>query len=213
MGQYFRLANLDKQEFLNPYEMGHGAKACEQAWGPYGLGQALLLLLGTGMGRGGGDFNPAAPSTTQMPPYTPGAGFYPAVEAHFKAENERAAQAREVLGRWAGDRIVFVGDYAEDEDNKAIPFYGSLYARMEGYIDAEWKAENAEVWGNGEGGVPPSVVAEWEAESWTEISDLVRPYMTANFGCEYEDTSYGKRLRERGESASVKLAPDMMFGG
>lgn len=94
MGQYFRIGNLEKREYLEPWDLGSGAKAWEQAMSP--PAKLLLVLLGTGMGRGGGDFEP--------------------VEG--------------VTGRWAGDSIVFVGDYAEDTDMPEIPQYGNLYYHM-----------------------------------------------------------------------------------
>jgi len=34
------------------------------------------------------------------------------------------------VGRWAGDRIVFVGDYSEDSDMPDIPGFGSLYTQL-----------------------------------------------------------------------------------
>jgi hypothetical protein len=208
MGQYFVLANLDKQEFLDPYKMGHGAKAVEQSWGPYGLGQALLLLLGTGMGRGGGDFAPAVSSELPYPEYgTP--DFEEKFDAYCKAANEADEQAREVLGRWAGDRIVFVGDYAEDSDAKNVPGYGSLWTRINGYADEAWADEQRE----SEDGYPEGLIQDFLAETWNDISALVQPYMTANFGCGYEPTTYGMRLTEEGDDASVKLAPDMTIGG
>lgn len=96
MGQYFIIGNLEKREYLNPWELDSGAKAWEQAMND--PAKLLLVLLGTGMGRGGGDF-----------------GEYP-----------------DVSGRWAGDSIVFVGDYAEDEDLPDVLNYGDLYYQMTG---------------------------------------------------------------------------------
>lgn len=44
------------------------------------------------------------------------------------------------VGRWAGDRIVFVGDYSKDSDMPSIPDFGSLYEKLdddsgEGYVN------------------------------------------------------------------------------
>ena len=33
----------------------------------------------------------------------------------------------EILGRWAGDRIVMVGDYSEDADMPGVQKFGGLY--------------------------------------------------------------------------------------
>jgi hypothetical protein len=36
-----------------------------------------------------------------------------------------------LLGHWAGDRIVFVGDYSGDADMPDVPEFGSLFRRVE----------------------------------------------------------------------------------
>lgn len=99
MGQYFVIANLEKREYLDPWKMESGAKAWEQAMNL--PSKALLVLLGTGMGRGGGDFRIGS-----MPDGSP------------------------VNGRWSGDSIVMVGDYAADSDNPEILGYGGLYSQI-----------------------------------------------------------------------------------
>lgn len=112
MGQYFRIGNLEKREFLDPYDLDSGAKAWEQAVNM--PARILLVLLGTGMGRGGGDF--------------------PVDE--------------EITGRWAGDSIVFVGDYAENSDLPDVLNYGDLYARM----------SNEDGWTNISGMIPQNIL-------------------------------------------------------
>lgn len=89
MGQYHYIVNLDKREFINPHKLGVGLKACEQLTSPAGTAQALFVLLLCSNGRGGGDL------------------------AETRGFEER------IIGRWAGDRIAVVGDYAEDYDIKA----------------------------------------------------------------------------------------------
>ena len=37
--------------------------------------------------------------------------------------------------RWAGDRVLVLGDYTEDSDVPSIPNVGSLYAESESYTD------------------------------------------------------------------------------
>ena len=45
------------------------------------------------------------------------------------------------LGRWAGDRVVFVGDYSEDVDMPDVPEFGSLYRRLDNeYTDISEQA-------------------------------------------------------------------------
>lgn len=87
MGQYWILVNLDKHEFVNPHKLGVGSKLWEQAASGYGTGTAMLVLCAAQREhRGGGDLNDNHPVT------------------------------RATVGRWAGDRVTLVGDYAEDGD-------------------------------------------------------------------------------------------------
>lgn len=55
MGQYYVIANLDKQELLAPHDFNHGAKLMEFVSSSDGIMMALGLLLASGNGRGGGD--------------------------------------------------------------------------------------------------------------------------------------------------------------
>lgn len=95
MGQYHKTVNLDKREYLNPHALGDGLKLCEQSGSRAGVSAALMLLLACSNGRGGGDID--------LP--------------------EEMAGYREVIGRWAGDRIAVVGDYAKDTD---FPYEGKV---------------------------------------------------------------------------------------
>ena len=40
-----------------------------------------------------------------------------------------------ISSRWAGDRVLVVGDYTEDSDVPSIPSVGSLYNESESYTD------------------------------------------------------------------------------
>ena len=87
MGQYWLVVNLDKREYVHPHPVGSGLKLWEQVAAHPGTGTALVILCAAQREvRGGGD-----------------------LEMHYK-------EAKEVIGRWAGDRIAIVGDYAEPED-------------------------------------------------------------------------------------------------
>ena len=56
MGQYYKIVNLDKKEYLHPHTFGDGLKLLE--FGDGGLTMtALAVLLSNGNGRGGGDLN------------------------------------------------------------------------------------------------------------------------------------------------------------
>jgi hypothetical protein len=56
MGQYHKLVNLDKQEQVQPWGIGQGAKQYEQTGVAGSLSDALYLLLITSPARGGGDW-------------------------------------------------------------------------------------------------------------------------------------------------------------
>jgi hypothetical protein len=84
MGQYHRVVNLDKKEFLDPHQLAAGLKLWEQIANHPGTGPALLVLLAVSNGRGGGDL--------------------------------RADDPEGMIGRWGGDRIAVIGDYAKAHD-------------------------------------------------------------------------------------------------
>lgn len=83
MGQYHKVYNLDKREFIHAHHIDNGLKLLEQC-GPSDqptTSDAVWLLLANSNGRGGGD-----------------------------------APDHPLVGRWAGDRLVVQGDYANDDD-------------------------------------------------------------------------------------------------
>ena len=111
MGQYWKPVNLDKKEFVHPHKIGCGSKLWEQLANSPSTGSALVILTAAmPEQRGGGDFdldeNWHGPERT-FPEHNICAGPMPA---------EYAELARWTIGRWAGDRIALVGDYAEDAD-------------------------------------------------------------------------------------------------
>ena len=85
MGQYHKVYNLDKKEFINGHNIKNGLKLLEQIGHEKSTSTALFLLLANSNGRGGGD-----------------------------------ATGHKEIGRWAGDRIVIQGDYAEPHDTAFI---------------------------------------------------------------------------------------------
>ena len=102
MGQYWIPMNLDKGEFVDSHRLGAGLKLIEQLWNTPGTQAALLVLL-----------SPVGQS---------GDLFYED-EAKTKKAREYAEIAKRTIGRWAGDRISYLGDYTKDEDlpNSPIP--------------------------------------------------------------------------------------------
>ncbi len=61
MGQYYKIVNLDKNEFLDTYTFNDGAKLLEFGCSSEGILTALAILLADGNGRGGGDLHSENP--------------------------------------------------------------------------------------------------------------------------------------------------------
>jgi len=57
MGQYFKVANLDKKQVINPHAFGDGLKLMEFGCSRHGTMTGLTLLLRQSTGSGGGDFH------------------------------------------------------------------------------------------------------------------------------------------------------------
>ena len=85
MGQYHKVYNIDKKEYIHPHKIDNGLKLLEQIGWINSTSTALFLLLANSNRRGGGD-----------------------------------AEDHPAIGRWAGDRIVIQGDYAEETDQAYI---------------------------------------------------------------------------------------------
>ena len=94
MGQYWIPVNLDKKEFVDPHMLGSGGKLCEQLGTHPATGAALVILCAAmPESRGSGD-----------------------LDRDLCKPEGYSVIAAETIGRWAGDRIALVGDYAEDSD-------------------------------------------------------------------------------------------------
>lgn len=61
MGQYFKVVNVKKHQYLNPHMFGDGLKLMEFVLSGYGTMAALGVLLADGNGRGGGDLHSENP--------------------------------------------------------------------------------------------------------------------------------------------------------
>ena len=55
MGQYYKVVNITKKEYLSPFTFGDGMKLMEFASAGCGTLAGLAVLLSSGNGRGGGD--------------------------------------------------------------------------------------------------------------------------------------------------------------
>lgn len=122
MGQYHSVYNRTKKEY---YTLG-GAKLWEKAHNVI-ASMGLLVLLSNSNGRGGGDLNnrlqkstfndkdPSKPLKTAM--YTRWSNDRQKIVKGTKKEFEETQAALNLIsGRWAGDKIVIQGDYAEETD-------------------------------------------------------------------------------------------------
>lgn len=105
MGQYWYPCSLSRREFVKPHKLGCGLKLWEQVANHPGTGAALLILCAAmPEQRGGGDLDFDG-------------GEDPFVKDLKEAAGVSYANvAKQVIGRWAGDRIALVGDYAKVGD-------------------------------------------------------------------------------------------------
>ncbi len=156
MGQYWMVVNLDRKEFLHPHKLGCGLKIWEQIASSVGTGTALLLLCANQPSeRGGGDLD--ITSNYHGPERTDFTKEGPTPEP--VGNEPYSAVARRTIGRWSGDRIALIGDYANDGDldKGNLPFPESeIYNRCFEHKDCEKESE-----------------CKGEQEHFTDISDDV----------------------------------------
>lgn len=106
MGQYWYPISLTKREYLDPHKLGCGLKLWEQVATHTGTGTALIILCAAmPEQRGGGDLDLDEEE-----------GF--AGDLKKAAGVSYAEVAKRTIGRWTGDRIALIGDYAERDDLK-----------------------------------------------------------------------------------------------
>jgi len=107
MGQYFKIINQSKHEFICPWCIGGGAKLWEWAANPQIA--VLSLLLRKSSESGGGDYN--GPDWNVVERRTE--------DSVAEAMDELAAgllsDREPMVGRWAGDAIHLIGDYDDSE--------------------------------------------------------------------------------------------------
>jgi hypothetical protein len=145
MGQYWKLVNLDKKEFVHPHEIGCGLKLGEMVAASPGIPAAMVMLCAAmPVARGGGDF-----------------------------------REKGIVGRWAGDRIALVGDYAEDGDLAPEHEAASIYKRCVQADDAALYPERYE-------GV---------ANRYTDISAEVAEMLEREFEGEFRGTGWREFVR------------------
>jgi hypothetical protein len=150
MGQYWKVVNLDKREFVHPHKLGCGLKLWEQVANAPGTGAALIILCAAmPEQRGGGDLE-----------------ILPGFE--------------KIIGRWAGDRVALIGDYAEDSDlPRARDKASTIYGRC---LDDDDDAS----------GIP--------GKPYRDISDLVSRQIEHELSGKFEGEGW-RRFRRQGEAA------------
>lgn len=57
MGQYYKIVNIKKKQYITPHTFGDGAKLMEFSMSANGVLAGLAILLADGNGRGGGDLH------------------------------------------------------------------------------------------------------------------------------------------------------------
>ncbi len=57
MGQYYKIVNVKKKQYLDPHTFGDGSKLMEFSSNSIGVLAGLSILLADGNGRGGGDLH------------------------------------------------------------------------------------------------------------------------------------------------------------
>jgi hypothetical protein len=57
MGQYYKIVNIKKKQYISPYTFGDGSKLMEFSMSANGVMAGLAILLADGNGRGGGDLH------------------------------------------------------------------------------------------------------------------------------------------------------------
>ena len=57
MGQYYKIVNIKKKQYITPHTFGDGAKLMEFSMSASGVLTGLAILLADGNGRGGGDLH------------------------------------------------------------------------------------------------------------------------------------------------------------
>ena len=120
MGQYHKLINLDKKEFVDPHKLGLGLKQRDHSFKEGSIGDAIYILLSLDNGKGGGDMK----------------------SPWYYDEDDDSNYG--YFGRWVGDHVAVIGDYNNKDifqdmsrkDEKAIS-YPVAYDQAHQY-DEEW---------------------------------------------------------------------------
>lgn len=118
MGQYFKAVNLDKREVVCPWCINGGAKLWEWAVNRQGAIFTFLLCRGAGIDR-----------VDDPPSYLIASADRSVVVAevrHKSIDDKQGPAPSSIMGRWAGDRVILVGDYDDEFDWSDIEHYTNI---------------------------------------------------------------------------------------
>lgn len=129
MGQYFKAVNLDKREVVCPWCLGGGAKLWE--WAANSYGAVFTLLLRRSSATGGGDYRDPIPPQARRVELgqcaEPAQALLGAIAQAVAAEGQPLPLSPDsIVGRWAGDRIILVGDYDQSKLWDKLPQYRNV---------------------------------------------------------------------------------------
>jgi hypothetical protein len=128
MGQYFKAVNLSKKEVVCPWCLCGGAKLWEWAANPQGA--IFTLLLRKSDKGGGGDYYGYAPQNLSVDASDPKGAARTLAEAVRRTvilEGQPVTPPDEtIVGRWAGDHVILVGDYDSSKTWDHLPGYRNI---------------------------------------------------------------------------------------
>lgn len=146
MGQYYYVVNIDKRQYLHPHKCGDGLKLLEFGISSCGTMACLAILLADGNGRGGGDLHGPPCKACN------GTGFELRKDGSPRRRNDvpvfckvcggaRNMPPPEIVGSWAGDRIVIAGDYADNGEflPEELPDEVRSETNLMAYADANFE--------------------------------------------------------------------------
>lgn len=120
--------------------------------------------------------------------------------------------SEEFVGRWGGERIAVIGDYAEPDDLpgdlNAKHIYHAARIQTEKDLEdiGETEAERKEFMG------------DYEVGEWTDISELAVSWLSEELGFDYVGDGWVRRSPKPGSifedtsGTEGLLAPDMIIG-
>lgn len=171
MGQYWKTVNLDKREFICPHKLGAGLKLREQLASRPGVGAALIILTAAmPHRRGGGDLD---------------------LPSDNRAYN---AIAKRTIGRWAGDRIAMVGDYASDTDLEPEHQASRIYNNC---VDPEDECPGCLATGTDKSGNPLAFECPEHPMPYKDITDDVARVIEHELRGRFEGEGWKKWVRGR----------------